>query len=123
MGGAGFEAACKPALARCRGQHRGQHRDPRLGLVTCSGRATPDSRARGRRAARACRRPLVTRAERVFERPPAAQGTYQYEREDGTLVHGDTSGEWTLDEHGDLEDIVFFASPRWLRYGSKEKTE
>ena len=25
-------------------------------------------------------------------------------------VHGDASGEWTLDENGDSEDIVFFAS-------------
>jgi hypothetical protein len=54
-----------------------------------------------------------------FELPPSAQGTYQYEREDGTIVHGDASGEWTLDENGEFEDIVFFASPRWLGYGAK----
>jgi hypothetical protein len=51
----------------------------------------------------------------VYELPPSAQGTYQYERPDGTTVHGDPSGEWTLDEHGDLEDIVFFASPGYER--------
>jgi hypothetical protein len=44
-----------------------------------------------------------------------SQGTYRYEREDGTRVHGDASGEWTLDENGEVEDIVFLASPRWLR--------
>ncbi|HEX2461434.1 MAG TPA: hypothetical protein VHJ58_14925 [Vicinamibacterales bacterium] len=47
------------------------------------------------------------------------QGTYQYERPDGTTVHGDASGEWTLDANGDFEDIVFFASPRSMGYGRK----
>ena len=55
----------------------------------------------------------------VFELPPSPEGTYRYEREDGTVVHGDASGEWTLDESGDLEDIVFFASPRSMGYGRK----
>ena len=50
----------------------------------------------------------------VYEVPPSAEGTYRYEREDGTTVHGDTSGEWTLDENGDA-DLVFFMSPRWQR--------
>jgi hypothetical protein len=54
----------------------------------------------------------VERVEIVYELPPSAQGTYEYEREDGTIVHGDASGEWTLDGNGDVEDIVFFASPR-----------
>jgi hypothetical protein len=44
---------------------------------------------------------------------------FLYEREDGTTVHGDASGEWTFDENGDLEDIVFFTSPRWMGYGRK----
>ena len=44
---------------------------------------------------------------------------FEYEREDGTTVHGDASGEWRLDESGDLEDIVFFASPRSMGYGRK----
>ena len=44
---------------------------------------------------------------------------FEYEREDGTTVHGDASGEWTLDESGDLEDVVFFASPRSMGYGRK----
>ncbi len=55
----------------------------------------------------------------VVELPPSAQGTCQYEREDGTIVHGDASGEWTLDENGDVEDIVFFASPGSMGYGRR----
>jgi hypothetical protein len=55
----------------------------------------------------------------VYELPPSAQGTYQYEREDGTAVHGDASGEWTLGEEEDVEDIIFFASPRWLGHGPR----
>ena len=57
----------------------------------------------------------VEKVEIVFELPPSPQGTYQYEREDGEKVHGDASGEWTLDEDGEVEDIVFFASPSWMR--------
>ena len=53
--------------------------------------------------------------EIVFELPPSPQGTYQYESEDGTTVHGDASGEWTLDEDGEVDDIVFFVSPGWVR--------
>ena len=48
------------------------------------------------------------------------QGTYQYTQDDGSTVHGDASGEWTLDEDGEVEDIVFFVSPRWMGYGPKE---
>jgi hypothetical protein len=59
------------------------------------------------------------RIEILFELPPSPQGTYQYEREDGTVVHGDASGEWALDENGEVEDIVFFASPRSMGYGPK----
>ena len=61
------------------------------------------------------------RIDIVYELPPSAQGAYQYERPDGATVHGDASGEWTLDENGDLEDIVFFASPRSMGYGRKER--
>ena len=61
----------------------------------------------------------VENVEIFFELPPSPQGTYQYEREDGTVVDGDASGEWMLDQHGEVEDIVFFASPRWLGYGAK----
>jgi hypothetical protein len=43
----------------------------------------------------------VERVEIVYELLPSAQGRYEYEREDGTIVHGDASGEWTLDENGD----------------------
>jgi hypothetical protein len=42
-----------------------------------------------------------------------SQGTYRYDR-DGTTVHGDASGEWTLDENGEVEDIVSFMSPLFL---------
>ena len=51
--------------------------------------------------------------EIIFELPPLPQGTYQYGREDGTVVHGDASGEWVLDENGHVDDIVFFMSPGW----------
>jgi hypothetical protein len=51
----------------------------------------------------------------IFERPPSPRGAYQRERDDGTIVHGDASGEWMLDEEGEVDDIVFFASPLWLR--------
>ncbi len=61
----------------------------------------------------------VERFEIVYELPPSQRGTYEYEREDGTTVQGDASGEWMLDENGDLEDIVFFASPRSIGYGRK----
>ena len=52
--------------------------------------------------------------------PAPAHGSYRYEREDGAIVHGDASGEWTLDENGDVDDIVFFASPRSMRDGRKQ---
>jgi hypothetical protein len=51
----------------------------------------------------------------TFELPPSPRGAYQRERDDGTIVHGDASGEWTLDEGGEVDDIVFFASPLWVR--------
>jgi len=35
------------------------------------------------------------------------------------VVHGDAGGEWTLDPRGEVEDIVFFASPRSMGYGPK----
>jgi hypothetical protein len=53
--------------------------------------------------------------EIIFARPPSSQGTYQYGREDGALVHGDASGEWRRDENGAVEDPVFFMSPGWHR--------
>ena len=56
----------------------------------------------------------IEKIEIFFELPSSAEGTYQYEREDDTVVHGDASGEWALDENGEVEDIVFFVSPRQL---------
>ena len=44
----------------------------------------------------------VERVEIVYELQPSAQRTYEYEREDGTVVHGDASGEWALDENGEV---------------------
>ena len=57
----------------------------------------------------------VEKVEIFVELPPSPRGTSQYTREDGTVVHGDASGEWTLDEHGEVEDIVFFMSPGYVR--------
>jgi hypothetical protein len=51
----------------------------------------------------------------TFELPPSPRGEYQRERHDGTIVHGDASGEWMPNEDGDVDDIVFFASPLWIR--------
>jgi hypothetical protein len=55
------------------------------------------------------------RFEILFESRPSPQGTYRYEREDGTTVHGDAGGEWTLDDDGEVDDIVFFVSTGWMR--------
>ena len=55
------------------------------------------------------------RFEIVFELPPSPVGAYRHERVDGTTVHGDASGEWTLAEDGEVDDIVFFVSPGWVR--------
>ena len=57
----------------------------------------------------------VETIEIFVELPPSPQGTYEYEQADGTVVHGDASGEWTLDEDGEVEDIVFFMSPGYVR--------
>jgi hypothetical protein len=48
-----------------------------------------------------------------YELPPSPQGTYRYEREDGTIVHGGVSGEWTLAENGEVEDVAFVMSAGW----------
>jgi hypothetical protein len=55
------------------------------------------------------------RFEIVFELPPSPEGTYEYVRGDGATVRGDASGEWTLDEDAEVDDIVFFVSPGWAR--------
>jgi len=61
------------------------------------------------------------KVEIFFEVPPSPQGTYLYERNNGTVIHGDASGEWILDENGELEDTVFFASPRSMGYGRNDE--
>jgi hypothetical protein len=53
--------------------------------------------------------------EIILEVPPSKNGSYQREDEHGRVVHGDASGEWTIDENGDFEDIVFFLSPGAMR--------
>jgi hypothetical protein len=56
--------------------------------------------------------PAYRRAGQVrigLEVPPAPHG------EDGTTVHGDAGGEWTLEENGDVDDIVFFVSSGLMR--------
>jgi hypothetical protein len=63
------------------------------------------------------------RGSRIRRLRDPALGGYQYEREDGAVVHGDASGEWTLDEDGAADDIVLFASPRWTGDGAREKPE
>ena len=57
----------------------------------------------------------VVKAEIYFELPHSSRGTYQHQLPDGGRVHGDASGEWMVDEDGELEDIVFFISPSWTR--------
>ena len=56
----------------------------------------------------------IEKIDIFFELPSSAEGTYKYEREDDRVVHGDASGEWALDENGEVEDIVFFVSPLHL---------
>ena len=53
--------------------------------------------------------------EIIGEVPQSKHGSYQRQDEHGRVVHGDASGEWTLDESGDLDDIVFFVSPGAMR--------
>ena len=57
----------------------------------------------------------VVKAEIYFELPHSSRGTYQPQPADGWSVRGDASGEWMIDEDGDLEDIVLFISPSWTR--------
>jgi hypothetical protein len=47
------------------------------------------------------------RIEIIAEVPPSKLGTYQRTDEHNRDVRGDASGEWTLDENGEVEDIVF----------------
>lgn len=55
--------------------------------------------------------------EIIAEVPPSNEGNYQRTDEHGRDVRGDASGEWSLDENGEVDDIVFFLSPgaarRW----------
>lgn len=57
--------------------------------------------------------------EIIAEVPPSKTGLDQREDEQGRVVHGDASGEWTLDEKGDLDDIVFLLSPGAMRRWSE----
>lgn len=42
-------------------------------------------------------------------------GPGQHVRADGRIVHTDISGAVLKDENGDVEDIVCFISPGWMR--------
>jgi hypothetical protein len=57
------------------------------------------------------------KVEIIAEVPPSKAGAYQRTDEHGRDSRGDASGEWTLDENGEVDDIVFFLSPgaarRW----------
>jgi hypothetical protein len=57
------------------------------------------------------------KVEIIAEVPPSERGSYERTDEHSRVVHGDASGEWTLDENGEVDDIVFFLSPgaarRW----------
>ena len=65
------------------------------------------------------RLPVSEKHEIIFETPPSKTGTYQREDKQGRVVHGDASGEWTLDENGEVDDIVFFLSPGAMRRWSE----
>jgi hypothetical protein len=50
------------------------------------------------------------------EGPPSKIGSYQRQDKHGRVVRGDASGEWTLDENGEVDDSVFFfLSPSAMR--------
>jgi hypothetical protein len=56
----------------------------------------------------------------VAEVSPSKLGSYQRTDEHGRDVRGDASGEWTLDENGEVDDIVFFLSPGAARRWSSD---
>ena len=47
-------------------------------------------------------------------------GRGQSVRKDGRIVHSDASGSFLRDEDGDVEDVVFFVSPRYMRELTEE---
>jgi hypothetical protein len=53
--------------------------------------------------------------EIIAEVPLAKEGNYQRTDEHAGDVRGNASGEWTVDENGEVEGIVFFLSPGALR--------
>ncbi len=55
-------------------------------------------------------RPILTEQVGVVELGPG-----QHIRDDGRIVHTDKSGSVLKDEDGEVEDVVFFVSPRYLR--------
>jgi hypothetical protein len=61
------------------------------------------------------RLPVSEEIEIITGATPSEKGIYQRTDEHGRVVHGDASGEWTLDENGDFEDIAFFLSPGAMR--------
>jgi hypothetical protein len=61
------------------------------------------------------RRLPVSEKIEIITEVPSEKGSYQRTDEHGRVVYGDASGEWTLDENGDFEDIVFLLSPSAMR--------
>jgi hypothetical protein len=53
--------------------------------------------------------------EIITDAVPSETGSYHRTDEHGRVIQGDASGEWTLDENGDVDDIVFFISPGAMR--------
>jgi hypothetical protein len=51
----------------------------------------------------------------VAELAPTRHGSYQRTDERGRDVRGDASGEWALDADGEVEDLIWFASPSFPR--------
>ena len=60
------------------------------------------------------------KVEIIGEVTRSKPGSYERQDEHGRVVHGDASGEWTLDENGDMDDIVFFVSPGAMRRRTAE---
>jgi hypothetical protein len=55
-------------------------------------------------------------SEKIEEQTIVAElAPAQHVRDDGRIVHTDISGAVLKDENGDVEEIIFFVSPSYLR--------
>jgi hypothetical protein len=66
------------------------------------------------------RLPVSEKIEIITGATPTEKGDYQRTDEHGRFVHGDASGEWTLDAEGEVDDIVFFVSSGAMRRWSAD---